>query len=336
MSPNLHRRVILRSQRAGITASRQDEAAMALIALDSGAGARPDLWARAASLPPGAPIIIMLHGYRFSPERAETSPHRHILSLDPDPRTRRAVSWPAALGFTADGNEGLAIAHGWPALGRFRQAHARASRVGADLAGLIDRLALAAQRPVAMIGHSLGGRVALSALRRATPGAVGRVILLSAAELRHDAEAAIASPAGMLADVVNVTSRENDPYDLGLELLLSAGRHSALGFGLDRPRGNWLDLQIDDDSTLDGLRALGFPIARGASRACHWSPYLRRGLFDVWRAILCTPAELPLASLARCRPEQPSRRWSRLLAPPFAAGAPQPTPGPLSFGAESA
>ena len=129
------------------------------------------------------------------------------------------------------------------------------------------------------------------------------------------AEAAIASPAGMLAEVINVTSRENDPYDLALELILSAGRHRALGFGLDRPRPNWIDLQIDAPETLGFLGRLGFSIEGGASRACHWSPYLRAGLFEVWRAALCTPQALPLSLLAMARPERPARRWSRLLAP---------------------
>ena len=41
----------------------------------------------------------------------------------------------------------------------------------------------------------------------------------------------------------------------------------------------------------------------------------RAGLFDVWRAALCTPQALPLSLLAMARPERPARRWSRLLAP---------------------
>lgn len=288
---------------------------MALVVADSRTELPEDLFQRAARLPAGRPIVVMLHGYRFSPRVAAASPHNHILSLDPDPAAHRALSWPRALGFTADGDEGLAIAFGWHARGRLRAVYADADRVGAELAALIDRLALAAGRPVAMIGHSLGARVALAAMRQAAPGGVGRVVLLSAAELQAAAAAAVASPAGMRAEIINVTSRENDPYDLALELLLSAGRQRALGFGLDVPRRNWVDLQIDDPETLASLRRLGFDIQGSASRACHWSPYLRAGLFEVWRTALCTPSALPLGLLEMAGPDKPTRRWSRLIAP---------------------
>ena len=288
---------------------------MALVTADSEGSFPHALLQRAADLPAGRPIVVMIHGYRFSPRIPEASPHRHILSLAPDPAAQRAMSWPRALGFTENGDEGLAVAFGWHARGGLRAAYARAAGAGAELAALVDALVLAARRPVAMIGHSLGARVALAAMQRAAPGSVGRVVLLSAAELQGRAEAAIASPAGMLAEVVNVTSRENDPYDLGLELILSGGRQRALGFGLGQPRRNWVDLQIDDPDTLDSLRRLGFSIEGRASRACHWSPYLRAGLFAVWRTVLCQPAALPLPLLAMARPERPARRWSRLIAP---------------------
>lgn len=288
---------------------------MALVVADSKAALPDGLFQRAACLPPGRPIVIMIHGYRFSPRVPAASPHRHILSLNPDPGAARALSWPAALGFSAGGDEGLCIAFGWHAQGPLRAVYADAAAVGAELAGLIDQLALAARRPVAMIGHSLGARVALAAMRRAAPGAVGRVVLLSAAELQATAELAAASPAGSLAEVINVTSRENDPYDLALELLLTLGRQRALGFGLAQPRRNWVDLQIDDPDTLGSLRRLGFAIDGATSRACHWSPYLRAGLFEVWRTALCTPSALPLGLLGMARPERPARRWSRLIAP---------------------
>lgn len=291
---------------------------MALAAINCGEAVRPEVWAKAAALPPHAPVVVMIHGYRFSPHSPQHCPHRHILSLTPDTALRRALSWPAALGFSANGAEGLAVAFGWEARGTLPAAYRNAAASGAELAALIDRLAVEARRPVALIGHSLGARVALSALRRAAPGAVDRVVTLAAAELRPAAEAAIASPAGMLAEVVNVTSRENDPYDFALEMIVAQGRRRALGFGLGRPRANWLDLPIDAPETLAGLGRLGFPVSGRTSRACHWSPYLREGLFDVWRAVLCQPERLSLPVLAGARPDRMSRRWSRLLRLPAA------------------
>lgn len=298
---------------------------MALMAVND-AQDRDGLLAQAAALPAGAPIVVMIHGYRYRPGAPDRDPHRHILSLAPDPHTRRVVSWPAGLGFTADGPEGLAVALGWPADGGLRSAYARASDVGAELASLIDRLAVTARRPVALIGHSLGARVALAALCRAAPGTVGRLVLLAAAELRDRADAAIASPAGLLAEVINVTSRENDPFDLGFELILTAGRGRALGFGLSQPRRNWVDVQIDDPATRAGLAALGFTIDHRPSRACHWSPYMAPGVFELYRAALAGPDRLPLRVLRATLPDHPAPRWSRLLG-----ARAQSRPAPVSL-----
>ena len=81
------------------------------------------LWQVAADLPAEAPIVVMIHGYRYSPSQPAHDPHRHILSLDPDPRQRRATSWPRALGFGGvHPQDGLAIAFGWEARGTLRGA----------------------------------------------------------------------------------------------------------------------------------------------------------------------------------------------------------------------
>lgn len=290
---------------------------MALLNANQGEGPSQALWDVAAALPPGAPVIVMIHGYRFSPGSPEHDPHAHILSLNPPPQARRTTSWPRALGFTDadDPAQGLALGWGWEARGRLRASYARAADAGAELAGILDGLAVTAGRPVALIGHSLGARVALAALERATPGAVGRLILLAGAELRPRAEAAIASPAGLLAEVINVTTRENDVYDFGMELVMSCGRRRALGFGLERARANWLDLQIDSPAVMEALRGLGYPVAGPVSRFCHWSPYMRPGLFDFYAEALRAPEALPLPMLRGLLPASGSHRWSRLLAP---------------------
>ncbi len=286
---------------------------MALHVVNSGQNASARTWTAAKHLPDRAPLVVMIHGYRFSPSSPEHDPHRHILSLTPADGARHAVSWPASLGFSAAGDEGLAIAYGWEARGNLRGAYARAADTGAELAGLIDRLAITARRPVALIGHSLGARVALSAMARAAPGAVGRVVLLAGAEFTSAAERAAASPAGMLSEIINITTRENDPYDFALELLLRAGREGTVGLGLSRPQDHWVDIQIDEPGTIAGLRAMGFPVSDPASRACHWSPYLRQGLFDFYRAALCQPWSLPLPLLARHLSQHQAPRWSRLF-----------------------
>lgn len=274
------------------------------------------------ALPGHAPVIVMIHGYRYSPHATHCDPHRHILSLDPDRSQRRALSWPRALGFGTgqEEEEGLAIAFGWEARGTLGQAYERAGDAGRSVARLAGVLAQRTGRPVALIGHSLGGRVALRALQDADPGSIGRVVLLTGAEFRDRAAAALDSPAGRRAEVLNITSRENDLFDFALEMWLDRGRRQALGFGLDRPAGNWLDVQIDDQATLDALDRLGFPVERRPLRLSHWTPYLRRGLFDFYRTALAQPWALSLPMLRASLPGRIEPRWSRLLAPPAQIG----------------
>lgn len=290
---------------------------MPVISVNAGQALPTRLWQIAADLPAGAPIVVMLHGYRYSPSAPCHDPHRHILSLDPRPGARRAISWPRGLGFGAGtACEGLAIALGWEARGRFGRAYARAGETGEGLARLVSDLAQVAGRPVALIGHSLGGRVALQALAHAEAGSLSRLVLLNAAEFRDTASATLIRPAGARAEVLNITSRENDLFDFALEQIMARGRRRALGLGLERPARNWVDVQIDDAATLDGLRNLGFPTDRNALRLSHWTSYLRAGLFDFYRAALCHPWALPVGLLRQHLPQRPEPRWSRLLARP--------------------
>lgn len=274
-----------------------------------------------AGLPGHAPVILMIHGYRYSPAAPRCDPHRHILSLDPDCPGRRALSWPRALGLGAGtGDEGLAIAFGWEARGLLGRAYGRAGLAGRTAGALVSTVAGRTGRPVAVIAHSLGARVALQALAHADPGSIGRVVLMAGAEFRDTAAAALDRPAGRRAEVLNITSRENDLFDLAMELWLDRGRRQALGFGLDRPAGNWLDVQIDDHATLAALECLGFPVERRPLRLSHWTPYLRRGLFDFYRTALAQPWALSLPMLRARLPGRVQPRWSRLLAPPAPFG----------------
>lgn len=290
---------------------------MAIIQVNAGQPLPPGLLQRAAEMAPGAPLVVMIHGYRYCPADPARDPHRHILSPQAQgPGSRRSRPWPQALGFSAEGAEGMAIAFGWPALGRLSSAYGRAGLVGQGLGALLARLSQAASRPVQLIGHSLGARVAMQALGAAPAGSIGRMVLLAAAELRPAAEAALDSPAGRRAEIINITSRENDLFDFAVELLVGHARRTAVGFGLSQPRPNWLDVQIDAAEVREGLATLGFDIGAGIARACHWSPYLREGLFDFYRVVLTRPWALPMGLLRLHLPARQSPRWSRLLQPP--------------------
>lgn len=290
---------------------------MPVMRMDADQPVPPALRDAARRLPAGAPVLVMLHGYRYSPAHPAHDPHRHILSPQAG---SGGISWPQQLGFQGDPSEGLALACGWEARGRLRHAYDRAAGAGADLGAMIDDLATLAGRPVGLIGHSLGGRVALQALAHAAPGSIGRIVLLNAAEFQDAAQSALDSPAGRMAEVLNVTARENDLFDFALEQLLSRGRRRALGAGLAQARANWVDLQIDDAATLEALETLGFPTARGARLMSHWTPYRRQGLFAFYRAALCHPWALPLGLLRHHLPLRPQPRWSRLRAGPVSLG----------------
>jgi pimeloyl-ACP methyl ester carboxylesterase len=261
------------------------------------------LRAALTGLAPGAPVIVLIHGYKFTPRRAAHNPHTHILSLEPRP-CWKAVSWPRRLGLgAAGGPEPLCIALGWEARGTLWQAYGRAAEAGAGLAELIA--AVRAARPgaeVQVLAHSLGARVALAALPHLEPGAMGRAVLLAAAETRGRAACWLAGPAGRAVEIVNVTSRENAVFDGLLEWLVAPHRwgERALGRGLGGRDPRWVDLAIDDDRVRAALAALGYAIPAPDRRVCHWSVYLRSGLFDVYRAVLS--GALPLDRLRAALP----------------------------------
>jgi Alpha/beta hydrolase of unknown function (DUF900) len=271
-----------------------------------------DLRTRLARLNPGAPIVIMIHGYKYAPGHPTDCPHAHILSAMPSTPDPRVISWPRHLGL--DGQAAMGIAFGWAARGSAWGTYLRAASAGRALAALLDALR-GCGHPVEIIAHSMGARVALQALPHLAPGAVDRMILLAAAELRRRARRALATPGAEGVEFVNITTRENDLYDLYLEWGMCLGLDTALGQGLPRGPAGWLDLQIDQTTTLQTLAALGHPIAPRQTRICHWSPYLRRGVFPLYRALLT--GDLSVPALRARLPAKADRRWSALLQPPL-------------------
>jgi hypothetical protein len=271
-------------------------------------------------LPPEAPVVVMIHGWRYAPGLAQDCPHGSILSLDPPAGDRRAVSWPRHLGL--DGWRGLGIALGWNAKCDPWRAHQRAAKTGAALAAVADLVHRFSGRRLQVIAHSMGARVALAALPLVQPGQIGRIVLLAAAETRSRAAAALATSAGHGVEVVNVTTRENDVFDACFEWGIHLGLRTSIGQGLGAPHPHWRDLWIDQPGTLVRLAALGHPLSPPDRRVCHWSPYLRPGAIALYRALI--DGTLPVRDL----PETlPARRWSRLLSGRTQPGANTLVPG---------
>ena len=264
------------------------------------------------------PVLIMLHGYRYSPSKHHLNPHEYILKNATDLAQGQGQNWPHQMGYgTRMPDPGLCIAFGWEAGGTIWRAQREAGRAGLALASLIRQLDALGAGPVNIIAHSLGARVALAALLHLRPGMIDRMILLTGAELRATAETALMSPAGRRSSVLNIVSRETDVFDFMSEWLVAPHRLGAraLGSGLTLP--HCLTAQIDHPDHLAGFRSLGFAVPAASQRMCHWSSYLRPGLFPLYRAFLDKDASLCLADLRNALPAPLTRRWSRLFAPPL-------------------
>ena len=272
-----------------------------------------------ALLPPRAPVVIMIHGFRYAPGAGRHCPHGHILSVTPRRDVARAISWPRHLRLTGP-QDGLAVAFGWNARGTLWQAQARTADTATALAGLVaDIRRIDPDRPVDLMAHSLGARVALAALPLIEPGAVGRMLLLAPADFRSHAEAALQSAAGHAAQVFSITCRANALFDICLETLLSARFHSSVSRGLSREQPNWLEIVIDNPETETALAGLGYPLRPSSVRVCHWQPYLRPGLFALYRALLARrlgPGQIG-AALAQARLAQ---QWHGLTDLQLPAG----------------
>lgn len=251
------------------------------------------LRAALACLPPRAPVVVMIHGYRYSPSQGSHDPHQLILSPR-QARGRRGIpSWPRHLGMT--GQRGLAIGWGWEARGTIWSAYRRSGDSGLRLARLIGMIhAIDPGRPVHLIAHSLGARSALTALPHLPAGAIDRIILMAAAVFRTEATALLDSPAGRSASIVHVTGRENLFFDMLLAACLPwAGPTVAQGV-LAR---NWLDLPLDRRSVRDMLAGLGYRIGPRGLPVCHWSGYLRPGVWQLYRTLVHRPERMPLPVL---------------------------------------
>lgn len=287
-----------------------------------------DLHAALARLAPQSAVTILIHGFRFCPSNPAHDPHDHILSPAPRHAHWKAVSWPRHL-HLAGAQEGLGIAYGWPARGTLTRVASRALAVGRGLGAFLGEIhALRPDLRFNLFAHSLGVRVALRAIAHAPEGSVARAVLLNGAAYRDEARRALASRGGRAAEILGVQSGANAAFDAAFALCVAPARPGdrVLSAGLAaHPR--WTDLPIDCARSRAAMQRMGWRIAPPSARVCHWSPYLRPGLFPLYRAVLGTGRDragnpLPLAPLrAALRDATPGHRF----APPVPS-----MPGSLS------
>ncbi len=280
-----------------------------------------------ARLEADAPVVVLIHGFRYDPARPGNDPHRGLFSTDPGRGNTRIRSWPGGLGFSGD-RDGLCIGFGWPACtaspgtiavrGRtsFAAVYDAAPEYGRMLARLIRFIQESAPgRPVDILAHSLGARVALSSLPHLNR-APGRMVLLGAAEFEVNARAFLAAlPGTDRPEIYNVTGRFNDIYDALFEVAAPRRgvRGRSLGCGLRGEEPGWLDIQIDRQAVTAWFQFQGLKLQQ-APRLCHWSFYTRDGTLAVYQAILRRRPGWDVETLRRqaCFRGQ-DRRWSRLL-----------------------
>lgn len=255
-----------------------------------------------------APIVIMVHGYKYDPARPSKCPHRRIF------HGTAPGSWPAALGFCNDDPfDGLCIAFGWPARGGLGNAYRRARRMGPVLADLIRTLKTRMpNRPVHIIAHSLGTEMTLSCLPSLRAYDLDRMILLAGASYVSRAQHMLRFPSGQAADVLNIVARENDLFDHLFERLIPPdhpGDH-ALGCGLYGP--NIATVELDCHASLQALERFGARIKASQIGVSHRSVYRCPGAMRFYARLMTHPRRCKPAHLHAALPTRPRARWSTL------------------------
>jgi len=287
------------------------------LSLGDGSGDAPDHTIKAAltALPKGAPVVIMVHGKGYNPCDPARDPHALIFAPRGGFGRSRFVSWPRRLGFALPGPRqplGLCFGLGWNATGALWHATDAADATADKLARLVHLIRrVDPTRRIDLIGHSLGARVILGAMPNLAANTIARVILLAGADFTTRARTARRSHAGQTAEFLNITTRENDLFDFLFERAIAPfGGQTALGRGVGA-RDNWLDIQLDNPATADALRGMGLPLAAPQVRICHWSVYLRPGVFRFYRGLIHDRDRLTLPVLHAALSAAPEPRWSR-------------------------
>ncbi|MEL6465484.1 MAG: alpha/beta hydrolase [Pseudomonadota bacterium] len=270
---------------------------------------------RTAATGPG-PVIVLIHGFKYDPDSMQRSPHSTIFGTVRHQGTGDHTQWLRHLGFgTGHADEGLAIAFGWRARGHLWRAQRSARAAGVALAKVIRTIrGVAPERPIHAITHSMGSEVVFEALHHLPAHALQRIVAITGASYVFRAETAMRTMSGQTAELLNVTSRENDLFDLMFERLIAPDVQGdrAMGLGISLPHA--VNIQLDCPATLAALTRFGGQISSPQRMVCHWSGYTRPGALRFYARALRHADAVPLDDLQGTLPGALAPRWSRMFA----------------------
>ncbi|MFY2826160.1 hypothetical protein [Ruegeria sp. MALMAid1280] len=92
-------------------------------------------------------------------------------------------------------------------------------------------------------GEGLG--IALKALHLVAPGSLNRIISMSGAVYLSRTLGALDTPAGHMAEFIDVISRENDLFDFLFEWMILPPQRGDRSFGIGLQAPNAVTLQLD-------------------------------------------------------------------------------------------
>ena len=288
----------------------------------SGGDWRAELSRIARRIPATAPVVVMLHGLRYSwREGRGCDPHATLYRADvvPESRTTRPplANWPRQLGFSEHCEaDGLCIAFGWDAgeLSDLRRMSRAKERFAAGLSLVLDEVADAGFI-ADVFGHSLGGAVALSAISSSRRHRVRRAVLMGPADRR--ASALLAMERSERTEFFHILARANNLFDEAFDRLSPGsrcGRDAPLGaMGPGRASGRWIDIQIDHPRTKRWLsRRAGAP-PRRPERVSHWVYYSDPTAMAFYSDVLRYQGPSAIAAFkALGAPLEIEPRWARL------------------------
>lgn len=276
------------------------------------------MWAINSAASGSGPVIVMIHGFKYDPECARHSPHSSIFATTKRPVLHNKVQWLHHLGFGCnDTDEGLAIAFAWRARCSLWQAQQSARLAGQQLADVIRVIrSRAAHRPIHAVTHSMGSEVIFEALHKLPANSIARIVTITGASYASRAITALQqTDAGRTVQLINVTSRENDPFDFLFESVTRPPKNGDRAIGRGLNLRNAVTLQLDCPETLALLPRFGGQVAAPTRRICHWSCYTRPGALRFYAHAFRNPHAVPLEALRQAFPSGTTPRWSKILLP---------------------